>query len=95
MKKLKLLQNSVGHIRILIKEESHGQKLRDDLQSWLLESGWKDRLSLSVEKATKNDHVEFIPGEFQSNGRQKISLSSNPSMTDIKGPLTKWLFEII
>ncbi len=84
----------VGHVKIQIQHHLIGQQLLNDVTSWMIESGWKEVVHVSLETEAVESFVEFIPGEFQSNGLKKIGLYDQAKLSDFQNDLYKWLWEI-
>lgn len=84
----------VGHIRIVSGYNLSGPKLLDECNNWLAQSGWKNWVSVSLENAEAESRIEFVPGQFQSNGFKKMSLKDNATLADFEKELHKWFWEI-
>lgn len=84
----------VGHIRIKTRTVAIGKNLLRDTQSWLKDSRWKQSVSISLETDCRQPGVEFLPGEFQSNGPRKIDLQDGSQFADFQEYLRRWLWEI-
>ena len=88
------MKGVVGHIKIKTRTAATGKKLLRETRSWLEDSRWKESVSLSLETDCKQSSVNFLPGEFQSNGPRKINLHDKSEFDDFQEYLRKWLWEI-
>lgn len=84
----------VGHIKIKSSHHLIGQQLLNEVNNWMNESGWKEIVHVSLETDLTESFVEFIPGEFQSNGLKRIGLHQEARLSDFEKDLFKWLWEI-
>ena len=84
----------VGHIKIKSQQALVGQRLLNDVTTWVNESGWKEVVSVSFETDADESYLELVPGEFQSNGLKRIGLHHEALLSDFEKDLYQWLWEI-
>jgi len=84
----------VGYVRLAGRETGAFRELGHALQGWLHRTGWSRGVALvSAPSADASRfEIEFVPGEYQSNGPRKLVYADDAaSPHDVARLLEEWL----
>lgn len=87
---------AVGRVLLRGPDSREMGELRSSLKRWLARTGWERQVELVCEPLGTGDPsrgfaVEFLPGEYQSNGPWRLSYERSPEPRAVGELLQRWL----